>query len=191
MALPSVIVSRYIAGGTLYFTPWENGAYGTEIQIGEVKNFSLKVTAESKEAMAQDTGPELTVEEVVVGQSAEVSWKTQNLNKENRAMAHMGTLTTETFAVGDTLPDGTTATAETTIDKIVGLGKTQLTGRLRMVSAPINASARRPVLIVYRSSVRPSGDTAYIGKDYAALEFAGKAQKTDSGYFDEYIMDVA
>lgn len=193
MANPVANITRYIAGGRGYFTPYENGAFGAEFEIGEIKDFSLKVGSTTKEAMSQDTGPELSVEEVNVAPTAEVSFSTQNLNKENRAMAHMGTLTTETFAIGATLPDGTTATEETVIDKIVGLDKLQLRGQLRIVSAPINgeASGKRPVLIVYMCSVRPSGDNNYIVTEYTKLPFSGKAQKTANGFYDEYIMDAA
>lgn len=191
MANPTATILRYIAGGRLYFTPYADGTYGTEIEIGEVKEFTLQNSVTNVEALSQDTGPETVVEDVVTKTDVQVSFATQNLNPDNRAMAHLGTLTAEVFAIGDTLPDGTTATAETTVDKIVGLGNTKLRGKLRVVSEPINDATKKPVLVVYLCSVRPSAAGDYIVTDYAQLKFEGKAQKTDSGVFDEYLMDVA
>ncbi len=191
MANPTATVSRYIGGGRLFFTPYENGAYGADIEIGEVKDFSLNIALTSADAISQDSGPELVVEDVVTKSDAKVSFTTQNLNDNNRALAHMGTLTSEVFAIGDTLPDGTVATEETTVAKIIGMDKTQLKGKLRVVSEPINDSAKRPVLIIPMCSVRPSASVGYIMTDFAKLQFEGKAQNTADGFFTEYVMDIA
>lgn len=191
MANPTVTVERYIGGGRLYFTPYVNNSYGAEVEIGEVKDFKLSITTETADALSKDTGMSITVEEVTKAVDTSVSFTTQNLNKENVAMALMGTLTTETFAIGDTLPDGTVAAAETTVDKITGAAKTQLQGKLRMVSEPINDSAKRPVLVAHVATVRPSDGREYIVDDFSSLGFDGKILKTNAGYFDEYLMAVA
>jgi hypothetical protein len=191
MANPTTTVERYVGGGKGYFTPYESGAYGTEIEIGELKAVTLSVSADTVDAFSQDTGPEILVEDAITKVDSMVKYTTQNVNKENMASALMGTLTTEVFAISDTLPDGTTATAETTVDKIVGMQKPMLKGKLRIVGEPINDSAKRPVLIIYMVSVKPTGDSAYIMKDFKTLDFEGKVLLTADGYFDEYLMDVA
>lgn len=191
MANPTVEIKRYIGGGRLYFTPYVDGAYGIEVEIGEVKDFSLSITPSTVEAIAQDDGEQVEVEDVVMKVVTELSFSTQNLNKENRTMAYMGVQTTETFDIGDTLPDGTVATESTTIDKITGLENVNLRGKLRCVSAPINNSAEYPVLVVYMGSIRPKSSVGYILTDFAKLDFSGKVIKTDNGWFDEYLLPVA
>ncbi|MBN2895052.1 MAG: hypothetical protein JXK05_04050 [Campylobacterales bacterium] len=191
MPNPTATIERYVGGGRAYFTPYENGAYGTEYEIGEIKSASISVSSETTEAFSQDTGVELMVEDAVTKVDSTVKYTTQNVNKENMATALMATLTTEMFAIGAALPDGTTATAETTIDKIVGMQKPLQRGKLRIVGEPINGSAKRPVLIVPMVSVKPTGDNAYIMKDFKTLEFEGKVLKTVDGYFTEYLMEVA
>lgn len=191
MANPTTTVERYIGGGKLYFTPYENGAYGTEIEIGEVKDFSLTISADKKEALSKDTGANVLVEEVVSAVNTSVKFSTQNVNKENTALYLLGTVSDEVFAISDELPDGTTAAVETTVPKISGGVSPQKKGKLRMVGAPLNDSAKLPVLIVYMASLTPSGDKGYILDDFNNLGFDGKAMKTASGYFDEYLMEAA
>lgn len=191
MANPTATIERYVGGGKLYYTPYENGAYGTEIEIGDVKDVYLSVGADTAEAFSQATGPELLVEDAPVAVNSSFKYKTMNVNKENRAMAYMGDLTTETFEIGDTLPDGTTTTAQTVVDKIVGMKKPKRVGKYRVVCEPLNSSAKRPVLVVYQASVQPTEDVGYISKEFSTLAFEGKVRSTADGYFDEYLMDVA
>ncbi len=191
MANPIATIERYIGGGTIYFTPYENGAYGTEIEIGEIKEASVKVASDTVEAFSQSAGPEELVEDVVMKTSGTFSYKTQNVNKENLAMALMGTLTTETFTTGATLPDGTTAAADTTVDKIVGMQKPLQKGKFRIVGEPVNETAKRPVLVIHLGSVKPTDSVGYIMKDFAALAFEGSILRTSDGFFDEYLMEVS
>lgn len=191
MANPTATIERYVGGGKLFYTPYQNGAYGTEIEIGDVYDVFLNVGADTAEAFSQSSGPELLVEDAVVAVNSMFKYKTKNVNKENMAMATMGTLTTETFAISDTLPDGTTATEETVVDKIIGLDKPLQLGKYRVVGEPLNDTAKRPVLVVHLASVKPTEDVAYVSKEFMNLGFEGKVRDTADGYFDEYLMDVA
>lgn len=184
MANPTVEVERYIGGGKMYYTPYANGAYGTEIEIGEVKDVKLKLTPTTKKAVSNDTSIGKTVDQAVTMVEGSLSFSTQNLNKENRAMFGLGTLTTETFSTGDTLPDGTTAAADVTYDVVQGGAQPLTEGLFRFVGDTLRGKA--PILKTH-AVVTPNAERGYIVDDFSKLDFSGEVLETaELGYFKEY-----
>lgn len=177
---------RYIGGGKLFFT--ENKVGATEVEIGEVQSATLKVGVETKEAFSKDTTMKKLVEKVATAINATIAFETQITNAHNTAMAMLGTSTTETFAIGDTLPDGTVATAETIVPVIEVGTRPIIEGQLKFVGD--EDGAKKPVLLVFNAVITPTGDIGYIVEDFTKLAFEGAVLETDEGYAKEYRMTV-
>jgi hypothetical protein len=180
---------RYIGGGKVYFTPLENGTLGTEYEIGEVQSASLSFNVTTVDAFNRDQTMKKLVAKVATGVDAVVKLETQITNAKNTAMAMLGTEDSETFAIGDTLPDGTTAAAETTIPVIKAGEKPIIEGQLKFVGDEDGDT--KPVLLVFNAVMTPSGDIGYIMDDFSKLSFDGAVLKTDDGYAKEYRMPIA
>jgi len=191
MAVPTVVIERYMGGGKSYWTPWDGTAYGAEVEIGEIKNVSLKLSSTTADATSMDSGIAKKVDKVVTAIDGVTSFTTQNMNKENMAMAMLGELSTETFAIGDDLPDGTVATVETIIPVIIGGVVPKIEGKLRVVSVNV-AGTTNPVLEIPMLSLTPSGDIReYFADKHATLGFDGEIIETDGVFFKEYHMAKA
>lgn len=177
---------RYIGGGKLFFK--ENKAGSTEVEIGEVQSASLKIGVETKDAFSKDSTMKKIVEKVATAITATITFETQITNAHNTAMAMLGTNKTETFAIGSTLPDGSTATAETVIPVIEIGTKPIIEGQLKFVGD--EDGAKKPVLLVFNAVITPTGDIGYIVEDFTKLSFEGAVLETDDGYAKEYRMTV-
>lgn len=190
-ALPaSQPIERYFGGGKLFLTPIVKGVEGDEYEVGEIKDFKLKIESETKTAMSHDGGRVKEVEEVVVNIKGSGSFSTQNNNVTNRALSMFGTATTQTFAAGDILPDGTTAAADTTINKIQAGQTGIIEVKVRFIGAQ-STGAKKPVAIIHKASITADGDINYMSEDYEGLGFSLKVLETADGFYDEYMMDVA
>lgn len=177
---------RYIGGGKLYFKDKKSGS--TEVEIGEVLSANLKIGVETKEAFSKDTTMKKIVEKVATAITATITFETQITNAHNTAMAMLGTISSETFAVGAKLPDGSTATAQTVIP-VIDIGtKPIIEGQLKFVGD--SDGAKKPILLVFNAVITPTGDIGYIVEDFTKLSFEGAVLKTDDGYAKEYRMDV-
>lgn len=177
---------RYIGGGKLFFT--ENKVGAIEVEIGEVQSASLKIGVETKDAFSKDSTMKKLVEKVATAITATITFETQITNAHNTAMAMLGTSNTETFEIGDTLPDGTTATAQTVVPVIEVGTKPIIEGQLKFVGD--EDGAKKPVLVVFNTVITPTGDIGYIVEDFTKLTFEGAVLKTVDGYAKEYRMVV-
>ena len=177
---------RYIGGGKLFFT--ENKVGATEVEIGEVQSATLKIGVETKDAFSKDSTMKKLVEKVATAINATITFETQITNAHNTAMAMLGSASSETFAIGDTLPDGTIATASTVIPVIEVGTRPIIEGQLKFVGD--EDGAKKPVLLVFNAVITPTGDIGYITEDFTKLAFEGAVLKTDEGYAKEYRMVV-
>ncbi|NOQ31516.1 MAG: hypothetical protein GQ570_10365 [Helicobacteraceae bacterium] len=184
-------IERYIGGGKLYFAKFNGVDYDTEVEIGEIQSASLKVNANYTDALSKDTGVAKKVDKVATSTDSSISFTTQNVNKENMAMAMFGDLTTETFAIGELLPDGTVATAEVTIPVIIGAQQPKVEGKLRLVGVNVTGT-EDPVLLVHHAAITPSGDVRdYFADKHSTLGFDGEVMEINGEYFKEYFIPKA
>lgn len=177
---------RYIGGGKLFFK--ENKANSVEVEIGEVQTATLKIGVETKDAFSKDSTMKKLVEKVATAINATITFETQITNAHNTAMAMLGTQGSETFAIGDTLPDGTIATAQTVVPVIEVGTKPIIEGQLKFIGD--EDGEKKPVLLVFNAVITPTGDIGYIVEDFSKLTFEGAVLKTDEGYAKEYRMNV-
>lgn len=180
---------RYIGGGKLFFIPLVNGVVGTEVEIGEVQEANLSFSVQTADAYSKDSVMKKLVDKVAKEISATIKFTTQIRNAKNTAMAMFGTEKTETFAIGDTLPDGTTAATEVEIPVIEAGTQPIVEGQLKFVGD--EDGKHKPVLIVYNAVITPTGDIGYIVDDFSKLSFEGAVLETEKGYAKEYRMTVS
>jgi len=191
MANPEAVIDRYIGGGRLYFSNYNGTDYDAEVEIGEVQDVSLKIETSEADAFSKDTGVKKKVDKVVTEINSSLSFTTQNVNKENMAMAMFGDLQTETFAIGDTLPDGTVATEEIIIPVVVGGANSIIEGKLRFVSTNVSGDSN-PALIINHAFIKASGDVRnYFADSHATLSFDGEIVEMNGEYFKEYFIPKA
>jgi len=179
--------NRYIGGGRLLFK--SNAAGSVEVEIGEVQEANFNIGVVTKDAFSKDETMKKLVEKVATEITATIKFTTQIRDAKNMALALLGTTTTETFAVGSLLPDGTTATASTIVP-VINAGTTPImSGQLKFVGDA--KGAKKPILLLFNVVITPTGDIGYIVEDFTTLSFEGAVLQTASGYAKEYIMTVA
>lgn len=175
---------RYIGGGKLFFTPVD----GVEVEIGEIQSAQLSFAVTTQDAFSKDQAMKKKVDKVVTDVSASIKFSTQKINIHNTAMSFFGEVETESFSIGDTLPDGTVAVADVDIPVIRGGKKPLIEGKLRFVGDEDGDT--KPVLVIYHASISPTGDFGYITDSWSTLSFEGEVLETDDGFADEYRMSV-
>jgi hypothetical protein len=183
-------IQRYIGGGKVFFTPYSNGAYGEEREIGECVSANLSISTTYAEAFNKDVGIKKVSEKVATEQKATIKFETQNLNIDNMAMASFGEKSTVVFADGETLPNGELAVGEVTLDVVRGGAITKIEGKLKIISDNI-ADGKSPVLEVHHVAITPSGDIRdYFGDSFSKIGFEGDIIKLDDKdeYFIEYYL---
>jgi len=182
-------IKRRVGGGTFWFEELlSTGLYDVKREIGECSDVNFKVDASTTDAMNHDGAIPVVSDTAVTDMKATLSFKTNNFDTPNMAMALYGTAATETFAIGATLPDGTVAAVETIVPVVTGADKPLLKGRLTFMSNQA-VGDKMPVLVIPIAAVSSTGDIAYISKDFGQLSFEGKVLKHDTdGYFKEYLM---
>lgn len=178
---------RTIGGGRLFFK--ENKVGAVLVEIGEVQTATLKIGVETKDAYSKNTSMKKLVEKVATAITATISFETQITNAHNTAMAMLGSESSKTFQIGDTLPDDTIATALTVIPVIKMGTRPIIEGELKFIGD--EDGAKKPVLIIFNAVIIPTGDIGLITEDFTKLAFEGAVLETDEGYADEYIMTVA
>ncbi|MGB7402701.1 MAG: hypothetical protein WA916_08970 [Arcobacter sp.] len=175
---------RYIGGGKIFFTPKD----GEEVEIGEIQEATISTSVEFAEAWSKDTSMAKLVERIAKKVDASGKFSTQKVNLTNTAMFLLGTEATEDFVTGDTLPDGTTATADVTIAKIIAGNKPVVEGELKFIGD--EDGAKKPVIVIPSVVLTPSGDLPMIVDEFAKLSFDFAILQTGGKLFDEYLMDV-
>lgn len=164
---------RYIGGGKVFFTP---KGESQEYEIGEVLEFNASQDVTTAEAINKDSSMQYTVAKVVTGMKGKIEFKTQNINPKNLAMAFLGTYKDVTIAVGEKLPDGSTAAAETTITEISAGTKPLFLGAIKFVGDRDGDKA--PVFEVYEAYISPNGGFNYMSNEFVTLSFSGEIAKT-------------
>jgi hypothetical protein len=177
--------NRFIGGGKLYFT----ASGGTEVEIGEIQEASLTFSVTTKDAFSKDQVMQKKVDKVVTAIEARIKFTTQITNAHNTAMAMLGESTTESFGIGDTLPDGSIAAEAVDIPVIKAGTKPLIEGQLKFVGDEDGDT--KPVLVVFNAVITPTGDIGYIMDDFSKLSFEGEVLETVDGYANEYRMSVA
>lgn len=180
-------IERYIAGGKLYFAELTDGTYGTQYEIGELTEATVDVNREYSEAYNKDNGQKILAEKVLKQEDYTLTFKSQNINAANLALALGSTVTSISFTTGDTLPDGSTAAADGTYTKIEAGSKSVIVGKLLFVSAP--QAGKKRVTEIPKAHITLSGSISLMSEDFATLDFEGSAMVDDDGkYYYEYIM---
>lgn len=180
---------RYIGGGRLFFTPLKkDGTLGTEFEIGEVQSGELNFNVEKKDAFSKDRVIKQLVEQVVTKIDSTFKFNTQKLKTENLVLAKMGKKEDISYAIGDTLPDGTVATKAGTYVAIKMAENPIQKGQIRFVGDEDGAS--KPVLLLYSVALAPASGFNYFTEEFATLEFEAAVLKTDEGYGTEFWMEV-
>jgi len=185
-------IERYIGGGKLFISKWNGSTYDAEVEVGEIQSATLKVSQTYADAISKDNGIGKKVDKVSTATDATISFTTQNVNKINIAMAMFGGDTqTETFAIGDTLPDNTVATVETILPVINGATLSKVEAKIRIIGVNISGSDN-PVLLVHHVVLTPSGDIRdYFADKHTTLGFDGEIMEVTEGYFKEYLIPKA
>jgi hypothetical protein len=178
--------NRYIGGGKLFFTSVK--APNERVEIGEVQEATLTIGVETKDAFSKDTVMKKLVEKVATSITATLKFTTQIRNAHNTAMAMLGTRDTKDFEIGDTLPNGTIATA-TTVVPLINVGtRPIIEGQLKFIGD--EDGAKKPVLLIFNAVITPTSDIGYIVEDFTKLAFEGAVLETDDGLAKEYRMTV-
>jgi len=166
---------RYLGGGRLYFERLENGILQPKKEIGEVKDFKITSNIETT-AVESFEGeiPEL-VDEVVVKQEFNISFTTNQVDKDTLLMALFGNLTSKTYKQGDTLPDGTTAAKDTTFNVVDAAMVDEVIGRLTFVTSA--KRGRQKIAVFYRVSLQTNADILLQSREFVTLGFTGKVLK--------------
>lgn len=180
-------IERYIAGGRVYFSRFENGAYQPEYEIGEVIEASIESSKDYAEAFNKDNGQSVLAQKVIKKEEYKLSFKTQNINADNLATALGATKETVTYAAGDTLPDGSVADADGSYVKIVAGKDGLIEGKIKFISAPLTGKKR--ITEIPRAFIGVSGNLELITDDFASLEFEANAMQDENGqYYIEYVL---
>ncbi len=178
-------ISRYIGGGKIYFTP---KGEDVEREIGECQSATVSIEVETKDALNRDDCMAKKAAKAVTAINGKIEFSTQNINADNMAMSMLGKVEDISFVVGDVLPDGSTASAQTTLKRIRAGQNPIFEGKVKFVGD--ECGDEKPVLVVYNAILTPSGNFEYISDEYQKLSFSGEILKTNDGYFDEYRMPV-
>ena len=184
-------IERYIGGGKLFLSLYNGTTYDAEVEVGEIQSATLKISNTYADAMGKDSGIGKKVDKVATGTEATISFSTQNVNASNVAMAMFGKQTTESFASGDTLPDGTVASEDITLAVTKGGELSKIEAKIRIVAKNVSGTTN-PVLVVHHAVITPSGDVRdYFADKHAVVGFDGEILEVADGYFKEYSMPKA
>lgn len=165
---------RLLGGGKLFFEKKVNGVLQEKKEIGEVKNFKITSAVETIEAESESEATPETVDEVIVKQTYSVSFETQQVDKETLTLALFGERGTKTIASGDTLPNGETATEDTTYT-VIDPGDELVEGRLTFETTPKRGKKR--IVVFYNISLKFNSDLILQAKEFISLPFEAKVKK--------------
>lgn len=177
-------IKRQLGGGKLYYkdgTDWK--------EFGEVKEFKYSISTETTDAMAHDGCMEEIVDTAVTKWEGKISFSTQNMNDKNFALSSLATDEDATYAIGEELPDGTTALAAVTIRKIRAGKKLLNNEAIKYVAA--SCEGKRRLVVEFPSVViTPSGEKAPQTKEFMNLVFDGKilSPAGDEAVYTEYLI---
>jgi len=154
-----------LGGGKLYlskvttYTGATPTVYGTEFEVGYVKNFKLTVNADKITATNHDGQFEQDIDEVVSKLNLAFSFDTSNTSATNLAMALLGTVTAAGISQDEEVELAVDATA-----------------RYKVRFASDYVKGNNKDFVAYRASIAATGDVALqaIGAE-ASVSFEGAA----------------
>ena len=166
----------YMGGGDVWLVPLNlDGSEGTPIEIGCMQEATIKVETNLTDIVCH-TGPvKITKDKVVTEKKAVINFKTSNVNTENLAKAFGGTKVTKNYSAGDTLPDGTTAAEDISIDTIEVEDKGGLfKGKVKFIGSPATGNIK-PVHEILYAVVQSDSELALISDSQAEISFTAEA----------------
>lgn len=174
-----------ILRGILYFTP-EGGA---EFEIGLVQKVSFSVEATETKVMDKSQSEDRTFDIQAVSSTSKLTYETKDVKKEILAQALRATSSDITYEIGEELPDGSTATAQTVITRLSADPTTRIVGKFRFVSTVATADGT-PQLTIPKASVKATGSLELINDDFVSIPFEGEAMLPDTAekiYYLDYM----
>jgi len=159
----------YAAGGSLYYD--ESGVW---VKFGGVQDFRLKNDTQTEEIMDFEGSIPQVADEIIMKSDVSVSFKTKQVNAQTLQMMFLTSLQTNQ---DNPAVDGIEGATKVSIMKI-GKGS-QWIGKMKFVSNP--RRGKKIVVILNKSSLKPSGEIPLIGSQSAELDFTAKAGKDDTG----------
>lgn len=176
-----------IPRGKLYFTLEEDGA--VEFEIGLVQKVSFSTDTTEAKVMDKSAAADRTFDVATTSATSTLSYETQDVKPEVLAQALRAKIEDITYEVGDELPDGTTATEQTTIKRLTGDPMTQMKGKFRFESS-VATTDGYPQLTIPSAFVKPDGTFDLIADDFISLSFKGEAMLSATNealYYLDYL----
>lgn len=168
MILKDGDIRRYIGGGKVFAIMKDKA----EIELGECQNCAIEIKAETADAFNRDKSIKKLSARVVTGITGNISLTIQNISPENMAMALLGKVEDMVISSGAKLPDGTTATAETTLKRIRAGKNPIIECGFKFVGD--DDGDEKPIVIVYKTHVTPTGKLSTYQTSFKRLNSVAK-----------------
>ncbi len=178
----------FLSGGTLYMIPINNGVEGTKVDMGATE-ITISRDTTTAQAFTKSGGLKQKIAEVVTEESYAMKIKSNSFSPANLAAALGSEAKEVTIAMGETLPNGETATEDTKFIKIAAGTNPLITAKLIFEGVPVQG--KRVVCVIHEANVKFSGDLPLMSEEFATVDFEATAVKTDNGYYDHYIEQAA
>lgn len=178
----------FLSGGTLYMIPINNGVEGTKVDMGATE-ITISRDTTTAQAFTKSGGLKQKIAEVVTEESYAMKIKSNSFSPANLAAALGSEAKEVTIAMGETLPNGETATDDTKFIKIAAGTNPLITAKLIFEGVPVQG--KRVVCVIHEANVKFSGDLPLMSEEFATVDFEATAVKTDNGYYDHYIEQAA
>lgn len=176
-------VQTYIGGGVVSFEKLidDTPTYEAPVEIGLVQNFSISTSMEYAQVMDFSGSYQELYEDALQSKEISVTFTTAEVSKQTLLMALYGTEATSTAAVGDILPDGTTAAGTETITTIDAGKLNRYDGRLTFVQSPATGPVRK--FTFYKTRIKPAAELALMSNEYVTIDMEAAVYKTADGLF--------
>lgn len=174
-------IERYLGGGRAYFEKLKaDGTYETKREIGEIKGLTMSVKLEKEQAFSEDDGVAELVMELEKKKDISLKFSTQNVDKDNLALALYGTQGVTVYAIGDTLPNGEVAAAETTVPTISIGTSSIIEGRFTFISNAGTDKIKRRKWTFHKVSLSMEGDFALMSDKFVTIPLTATVLKDKS-----------
>lgn len=174
-------IERYLGGGRVYFEKLNaDGTHEEQREIGEIQNLTISVKLEKEQAFSQDDGPAELVMELEKKKDMSLKFATQNVDKNNLALVLYGTSGTNTYAIGETLPNGEVATVETIVPTIQIGTSSIVEGRFVFISNAGTDKIKRKKWTFNKVSLSMEGDFALMSDKFVTIPMTATVLKDKS-----------
>ena len=170
-----MVEEYYLGGGDVEFIPINpDGSEGTPIQIGCLKEASIKIETSLVDIVCRSGAVKITKDKIISEKKGTLTFKTNNTNIDNLAFALGGTKGTKHFNAGDLLPDGTTAANDMDVPVIEVDNKSNLfRGKVKFIGEPATGNVK-PVFEVLYAVVQSDGDISLVSDSETELSFSAE-----------------